>query len=112
MRPINIELTMGHNIGVSQCYYKPTEKEVLGDYLRAVDLLTITNTENKLEKRISELSQKNKDNEYIIKGKLDEKESEIKGLKELQLDSAEAITALSDRLTKALEDIELLKQRQ
>gem|GEM_PF-5229040 len=31
-------------------------------------------------------------------------------MKEQQLDSAEAIEVLSDRLTKALEDIELLKK--
>jgi hypothetical protein len=41
MKPINIELTMGHDIGVSASYYKPTEREVLEDYLNAVDLLTI-----------------------------------------------------------------------
>ena len=41
MRPINVEITMGHNIGISASYYKPTEQEVLEDYLRAVDILTI-----------------------------------------------------------------------
>lgn len=37
MKSINIELLLGHNIGVSGSYYKPTEKEVLQDYLKAVD---------------------------------------------------------------------------
>jgi hypothetical protein len=41
MKPINVELTMGHDIGLSESYYKPTEKEVLEDYLKAVPLLTI-----------------------------------------------------------------------
>ena len=41
MRPINVEITMGHNIGISASYYRPTEREVLEDYLKAVDLLTI-----------------------------------------------------------------------
>ncbi len=41
MRPANIELLMGHNIGVSKSYYKPTEKELLEDYLKAVNLLTL-----------------------------------------------------------------------
>ena len=59
---------------------------------------------------IKELSEKNKENEYIISGKMREKEIQIAGLKEQQLDSAEAIEVLSDRLTKALEDIELLKK--
>src|SRR5919198_6096575 len=41
MKPINVEITMGHNIGVSKSYYKPTEHEVLEDYLKAKDSLTI-----------------------------------------------------------------------
>ena len=28
MRPINVEMTMGHNIGISSSYYRPQEKEV------------------------------------------------------------------------------------
>ena len=42
MRPINVEITMGHDIGVSESYYKPTEHEVLEDYLKAVDFLQST----------------------------------------------------------------------
>jgi len=34
MRPINVEITMGHDIGISGSYYKPTEKEVLEDYVK------------------------------------------------------------------------------
>jgi integrase len=66
MKPINVELTMGHNIGVSASYYRPTEKEVLEDYLKAVPLLS--------------MSTKTKDNEYI-KTELSEKDKEIAGLK-------------------------------
>jgi len=75
MRPINVEITMGHNIGLSASYYKPTEKEVLEDYLKAVDLLSINGNETKLSKVIKELSEKNKENEYIISGKMREKKS-------------------------------------
>ena len=32
MRPINVEITIGHNIGISSSYYRPQEKEVLADY--------------------------------------------------------------------------------
>ncbi len=82
MRPINVEITMGHNIGVSASYYKPKEKEVLEDYLKAVDLLTISNDKVVLGKQVAELTQKSKDNEYIIRGKLQEKDEEIKTMKE------------------------------
>ncbi|HLN35646.1 MAG TPA: hypothetical protein VK250_10270 [Nitrososphaeraceae archaeon] len=41
MKSINIEILMGHSIGISDCYYKITEKEILSDYLKAVEYLTI-----------------------------------------------------------------------
>ena len=40
MKPINVEITMGHNIGVSASYYKPTEREVMEDYLKAVQIIS------------------------------------------------------------------------
>ncbi|MDF2738576.1 MAG: hypothetical protein K0S93_2437 [Nitrososphaeraceae archaeon] len=52
MRPLNVEITLGHDIGLSGSYYKPTEKEVLEDYLKAIDLLTINNNQNVLEKQL------------------------------------------------------------
>ena len=76
MRPLNVEISLGHDIGLSDSYYKPTEKEVLEDYLKAVDLLTINNTQIVLEKQIIELKQNSKDNEYIIKAKLQEKRTD------------------------------------
>jgi integrase len=79
MKSINIELLLGHNIGVSGSYYKPTEKEVLQDYLKAVDFLTISD-ENKLSKKIKELSDQTKIQEYVINGKLQEKEEQINNL--------------------------------
>ncbi|MGD1837484.1 MAG: hypothetical protein ACPKPY_05440 [Nitrososphaeraceae archaeon] len=47
MRSINIEILMGHNIGVSSSYYKPRETEVLKDYLKAINFLTV-NEEHRL----------------------------------------------------------------
>ena len=60
MKPINVEITMGHNIGISSCYYKPTEKEVLEDYQKAVDFLTV-NDDNRLREKILSLEQKQND---------------------------------------------------
>jgi len=76
MKPINVELTMGHNIGISASYYKPTEKEILDDYLKAVDLLTVQD-ENRLQRKMSELEIKNQDSNYIIEGKLAEKDRQL-----------------------------------
>jgi hypothetical protein len=82
MRPINVEITMGHNIGISASYYKPTEKEVLEDYLKAVYLLTINGDKRVLQKQVTELKEKTKDNEYIIKAKLQEKDEAIQSMKD------------------------------
>jgi phage FluMu gp28-like protein len=64
---------MGHSSGVSDSYWRPTEKEVLQDYLKAVDLLTI-NTNNKastlLQKQVAELTEKSEEQNYIIREKL------------------------------------------
>jgi hypothetical protein len=77
MKPINVELTMGHDIGISACYYRPTEQEVLQDYLKAVHLLTINGDNAILQKQIKDLKEKSKDNEYIIKAKLEERDKQL-----------------------------------
>lgn len=44
MKHNNVKILMGHSssMGLSKNYYEPTEKEVLDDYLKAVDLLTFS----------------------------------------------------------------------
>ena len=41
MKSINIELLMGHSIGISDSYYRISEKELLTNYLKAIRFLTI-----------------------------------------------------------------------
>lgn len=91
MKSINIELLLGHDIGVSRSYYKPSEKEVFEDYVKhAVDYLTV-NEENRLNKKVIELQQKTQDQNYIIAAKLQEKDDQIKTL-------TESIKFLSDKV--------------
>jgi integrase len=45
MRPINVETLMGHSTGISDSYYRPTDGELLEDYLKAVPLLTVSEVE-------------------------------------------------------------------
>lgn len=45
MKPINVETLMGHSTGISDSYYRPTVKNLLDDYLKAVPLLTISEAE-------------------------------------------------------------------
>jgi len=41
MKPINVEILMGHSTGISDSYYRPNENELLNDYLKAIPELTI-----------------------------------------------------------------------
>ena len=111
MKPINVEITMGHNIGVSASYYKPTEKEVLEDYLKAISLLTINNDKPELEKQVKELTEKSKDSEYIIQRKLAEKDKEIGSLKNRDLLNSEAIGSLSDLIQELSQKVKQLELR-
>ena len=88
MKPINVETLMGHSVGISDSYYRPTEKELLDDYLKVVDYLTIS-TESKLK---VELEQMNK----------------IKHIEEVNTD---AISSLSDQVLQLMQEIEVLKER-
>ena len=55
MKPINVELTHGHSIGMSGHYYRPQESEVLNDYMaHASDALTI-DPNQRLQKKVQEL---------------------------------------------------------
>ena len=80
MKSLNVEILMGHDIGLADSYYRPTEQELLKDYLSSVDLLTIHEDKTKLEKQIKELNEKRTDTEYIIEGRLREKDEQIKTL--------------------------------
>lgn len=80
MKSINIEILMSHSIGVSDSYYKPKETEILQDYLKAVESLTINSNDIGLKKQVKKLEEENKNNEYIIRGRLQEKDEQIKYL--------------------------------
>jgi hypothetical protein len=79
MNPLNAELLMDHKVGVENNYHRPDEQELLNDYLKAVDFLTI-NTERKaavqLQKQVTALKEEREHNNYAIMGKLAEKEKE------------------------------------
>jgi len=97
MKPINVEITIGHNIGISASYYKPTEKEVLEDYLKAVELLSISNNKSKeLKEEIKQLLERNEENEYINRARFQEKD--------------DILNALSDKIIKLTEEVNDLKR--
>jgi hypothetical protein len=81
MKPINVEKLLSHSIGISNSYYRPTENELLEDYLKVSDLLQI-DKQSQLQKELHQYQQKNQEDTLIIKGKLQEKDEEIKSLKQ------------------------------
>jgi hypothetical protein len=119
MKPINVEATMGHDLGISQSYWKPTEREVLEDYLKAVDLLTINDVKSTLQKQVMELTEKNREENYNIKGKLAEKEKEIQAaakeaekakqeLAEMRIDMEQVKTELANTTDQIATMLEIL----
>ncbi|MGC2428381.1 MAG: site-specific integrase [Nitrososphaeraceae archaeon] len=48
------EMLLGHRIGLASAYYRPTEDEMLDEYMKAVDNLTI-NPENRLRRKVEKL---------------------------------------------------------
>jgi hypothetical protein len=97
MRPINVEITMGHDLGISESYWRPTEAEVLEDYLKAVSLLTINGENLVLQKQIKELTEKTTNNDYLVNAKLQEKD--------------DALATLSDQVMKLMIEVQELKKQ-
>jgi integrase len=63
------EMLMGHKIGLASAYYRPTEQEMLDEYLKAVNLLTISE-ENRQKIKI-ELLENEKTNYEKLDAKID-----------------------------------------
>jgi integrase len=57
VNPVVKEMLLGHTTGLDDNYYRPSKEEVLAEYLKAIDLLTI-NEENRLRKKVVELTVK------------------------------------------------------
>jgi integrase len=99
MKPINVEVLMSHSTGVSDSYYRPIEKDLLEDYLKALPLLTINGDNLILQKQVEELTEKTNNNDYLLKAKLQEKD--------------DALITLSDQVMKLMVEVqELKKQKQ
>ncbi|KAA2281229.1 site-specific integrase [Candidatus Nitrosocosmicus sp. SS] len=54
------EMLVGHSTGLDKVYYKPQDEEILQEYLKAVDLLTISN-EHRLQKQVDYYKERESD---------------------------------------------------
>ncbi|MGH9978411.1 MAG: hypothetical protein ACRD8Z_21655 [Nitrososphaeraceae archaeon] len=69
MRPINVEILLSHSTGISDSYYRPTERELFDDYLRVVDQLTINDViklRRENEQEIQQLRHSDEENQVRI----------------------------------------------
>jgi integrase len=74
MKSINVELLLGHDIGVSGHYYRPNEADLLEDYMsHAADALTI-DPNNRLRARVQQLESQQSQEIVQLKGAQDELE--------------------------------------
>lgn len=60
------EMLVGHSTGLDKAYYKPQDDEILQEYLKAVDMLTINN-EFRLQKQVDYYKQRENDLSYMSK---------------------------------------------
>jgi integrase len=94
MKPINVEILLSHSVGISSSYYRPTEKELLEDYLKVSNLLSIDEQE-----RLQEDLQKK-----------EEQNKELQILKEQDLINKDAILNLSDQVNILIKEIDNMKK--
>ena len=87
MRPLHVELLMGHDIGVSGSYLRPTEHEMLDDYLKAVDGLTISTNQKVAvhqQRQVAELIEKSEQRQSEKDREAENVKRELAELKEKQ----------------------------
>jgi hypothetical protein len=63
---------MGHSVGISDSYYKPTETELLESYLKSVDALTVSQ-EDQLHHEVEKLKVENAEIDMMKNNYLDMK---------------------------------------
>jgi gas vesicle protein len=59
----------------------------------------------------AELTEKSKEENYVIKGKLSEKENEIQQLRDHDSENSDAISTLSDQVMKLMAEVQELKKK-
>jgi integrase len=81
MNRLNVEFLLGHAIGLNSNYYRPTQQELLQDYLKAVESLTINESKDitilREQQEVLEKRTQEKDNEVeLLKSKINALERE------------------------------------
>ena len=97
MKPINVENLLGHSTGISDAYFRPTEHDLLRDFLKCVDALSVDD-ERTLQNKVEELANKSKDKEYLVDTKLSEKDLEIQELRSKMVQMEKMMHTIGEKL--------------
>ncbi|MDQ6669064.1 MAG: hypothetical protein M3Y53_12685 [Thermoproteota archaeon] len=101
------EKLMCHSIGLDQAYFKPTENEVLQEYLKAVDNLTI-NEENRLKLEVKALKTEREKEISDLKNQMKTMRSDIE--KELMNGMDQYFKNPNNKLQELVNEVARLKQ--
>ncbi|MDN5847265.1 MAG: hypothetical protein L0H53_13445 [Candidatus Nitrosocosmicus sp.] len=102
MRPIHIEILLSHSIGISNSYYRPTENDILDDYLKVMDNLLL-DAEKKLQFELNHSKQDGKSIVNALNSKLNEKEEIITYLREKnQNEMTKLKTEMNEQILKIM----------
>jgi hypothetical protein len=74
-------------------------------------MLSVNDDKLTLQKQVAELTEKSKEENYIIKGKLSEKEREIEELRHNDKVKEDALATLSDQVMKLMVEVQELKKQ-
>ena len=85
-------------------------KDVLVDYLKAIDVLTFYSENRQLSKKLQDLEEINQNNNYILKGKLEEKSEEIKLFKQQMDERDDAYSMLADTVSRLMKEFREIKR--
>ena len=110
MRSLTVEYLLNHSTGITDSYFRPTENELLDDFLKVSDLLHIDN-EVKLQKELHLYQQNNQEESFIIKGNLHEKDEEVEELKKQDKIKEEALLKLSDQVMILMKEMQGIKNK-
>jgi hypothetical protein len=94
MRPLNVELLMGHDSGISESYWRPSEQEVLQDYLKVVDNLTINTDKVTLQRQVSKLTESAVTENENTKRKLEQLTENHEKLREMLAGNMHAMSSV------------------
>jgi integrase len=76
--PVIKSMLLGHDVGLQENYFRPSEEELLAEYIKAVDFLTI-NEEQKLKLKVKQMEEEMVDAAAVadLKNQLDKKEGRL-----------------------------------